>query len=63
MQREFHQAQQSVTSRAPHLVPGFDNHDIVLQTLQAFRIQWKRHHLKEFNAELVCGIHWKCREV
>ena len=59
MQRKFHQSQQSVTARASQLVPRFYNHDVVLQSLQVFGGQGKRHHLREFNAELVHRIHRK----
>lgn len=48
MQRQFHQSQQSVIARVSHLVPCFNNHDVVLQSLQVFGSQGKRHHLESF---------------
>lgn len=48
MQRQFHQSQQSVTTRVSHPVPCFNNHDVVLQSLQVFGSQGKRHHLQSF---------------
>lgn len=45
MEREFHQPKQLVLSWAPHLVPSFNYHHIVLKPFQVFGGQRDRNHL------------------
>lgn len=45
MEREFHQPEQLVLSWAPHLVPSFNYHHIVLKSFQVSGRQRNRNHL------------------
>lgn len=45
MEGEFHQPEQLVLSWAPHLVPCFNYHHIVLQPFQVFGRQRDRNDL------------------
>ena len=45
MQGEFHQPEKLVLSWAPHLVPSFNYHHIVLKPFQTFGRQRDRNHL------------------
>lgn len=45
MEGEFHQPEQLVLSWAPHLVPSFNYHHIVLKPFQAFGRQRDGNYL------------------
>lgn len=45
MEGEFHQPEKLVLSWAPHLVPSFNYHHVVLKPFQTFGRQRDRNHL------------------